>query len=82
MSSGRLARGRVPIPDPVVLNGHKPRVVVNNEQEANPPLPYIDMSEWDSTPAPEREWAVDNRIPMYQPHLTTGPAQSASRCWS
>jgi RecA-family ATPase len=36
------------------------------------PLPYLDMSGWDSNPAPEREWAVDNRIPMYQPHLTTG----------
>jgi RecA-family ATPase len=36
------------------------------------PLPYIDMSSWDTNPAPEREWAVENRIPMYQPHLTTG----------
>jgi RecA-family ATPase len=35
-------------------------------------LPYLDMSSWDANPAPEREWAVDNRIPMYQPHLTTG----------
>jgi len=30
------------------------------------------MSSWDANPAPEREWAVENRIPMYQPHLTTG----------
>src|ERR1700755_3436259 len=30
------------------------------------------MSSWDVNPAPEREWAVENRIPMYQPHLTTG----------
>ena len=36
------------------------------------PLPYLDVSSWDSSPAPEREWAVENRIPMYQPHLTTG----------
>ena len=36
------------------------------------PLPYIDMSSRDANPAPEREWAVDNRIPMCQPHLTTG----------
>ena len=35
-------------------------------------LPYIDMSGWDAASAPEREWAVENRIPMYQPHLTTG----------
>jgi RecA-family ATPase len=36
------------------------------------PLPYLDMSSWDANPAPEREWAVENRIPVYQPHLTTG----------
>jgi RecA-family ATPase len=36
------------------------------------PLVYVDMSEWDDTPAPRREWAVDGLIPMYQPHLTTG----------
>jgi RecA-family ATPase len=36
------------------------------------PLPYLDMSSWDTNSAPDREWAVDNRIPMYQPHLTTG----------
>ena len=40
--------------------------------ELPPSLPYIDMSDWDITSAPEREWAVENRIPMYQPHLTTG----------
>jgi RecA-family ATPase len=40
--------------------------------EPTEPLPYLDMSSWDANPAPEREWAVDNRIPMYQPHLTTG----------
>jgi len=40
--------------------------------EPTAPLPYIDMSSWDANPAPEREWAVENRIPMYQPHLTTG----------
>jgi RecA-family ATPase len=40
--------------------------------EPTEPLPYLDMSSWAANPAPEREWAVDNRIPMYQPHLTTG----------
>jgi RecA-family ATPase len=41
-------------------------------QPTEQPLPYLDMSSWDVNPAPEREWAVENRIPMYQPHLTTG----------
>jgi RecA-family ATPase len=40
--------------------------------EPTEPLPYIDISSWDANLAPEREWAVENRIPMYQPHLTTG----------
>src|SRR5262245_40455188 len=43
-----------------------------NSGSESAPLPYLDMSSWDANPAPEREWAVDNRIPMYQPHLTTG----------
>jgi RecA-family ATPase len=46
---------------------------INRAETQQPaPLPYLDMSGWDANPAPEREWAVDNRIPMYQPHLTTG----------
>jgi RecA-family ATPase len=36
------------------------------------PLPYIDMSTWDLFPAPPREWAVDDLIPMHQAHLTSG----------
>jgi RecA-family ATPase len=50
-----------------------PRAKANGAaSEPTEPLPYIDMSSWDANPAPEREWAVENRIPMYQPHLTTG----------
>jgi RecA-family ATPase len=50
-----------------------PRAKANGAAaEPTAPLPYIDMSSWDANPAPEREWAVENRIPMYQPHLTTG----------
>jgi RecA-family ATPase len=50
-----------------------PRAKLNGAASApTEPLPYIDMSSWDANPAPEREWAVENRIPMYQPHLTTG----------
>ena len=50
-----------------------PRAKLNGAASApTEPLPYIDMSSWDTNPALEREWAVENRIPMYQPHLTTG----------
>jgi hypothetical protein len=41
------------------------------EQEA-PSLRYVDMSAWDSTPAPGREWAVEDRIPMRQAYLFSG----------
>jgi RecA-family ATPase len=36
------------------------------------PLPFLDMSRWDDQAARPREWAVEDRIPMYQPHLITG----------
>jgi RecA-family ATPase len=49
-----------------------PRVNGAAASEATKPLPYLDMSSWNANPAPEREWAVENRLPMYQPHLTTG----------
>ena len=35
-------------------------------------LPFIDMSRWDTEPAPSREWAAENRIPLKQPYLFTG----------
>jgi RecA-family ATPase len=48
------------------------RSAKQENQPTEQPLPYLDMSNWDANPAPDREWAVENRIPMYQPHLTTG----------
>jgi len=55
-----------------------PRAKANGAaSEPTEPLPYLDMSSWDANPAPEREWAVDNRIPMYQPHLA---ARIDARC--
>jgi RecA-family ATPase len=35
-------------------------------------LPFIDFSNWDNEPAPPREWAVDDRIPLYQTTLFSG----------
>jgi RecA-family ATPase len=37
-----------------------------------PPLPWIDMSNWDNEPVPQPEWAVLNRIPLRQCALFTG----------
>lgn len=36
------------------------------------PISFIDMSTWDRTPAPPREWAVRERIPLQQPTLLSG----------
>jgi RecA-family ATPase len=35
-------------------------------------LNFIDISKWDETPAPPREWAVPDRIPLKQPTLLSG----------
>ena len=37
-----------------------------------PPLPYINMSNWDNEPVPEQEWTVLNRIPRRQCVLFSG----------
>jgi hypothetical protein len=37
-----------------------------------PPLPFLNMSNWDSEPVPEQEWAVPDRIPLGQTTLFTG----------
>lgn len=36
------------------------------------PLPFIDMSQWDCTPTPARQWYVPNHIPSRQPTLISG----------
>jgi RecA-family ATPase len=35
-------------------------------------LPFINMSNWDTTSTPAREWAVRDRIPLRQPTLFSG----------
>jgi hypothetical protein len=40
--------------------------------EQLPPLPYINMSNWDNEPVPQQEWSVLNRIPRYQTALFSG----------
>jgi RecA-family ATPase len=40
--------------------------------EPPPPLPFLDMSNWDNEALPEREWAVSDRIPLRQTALLSG----------
>jgi RecA-family ATPase len=42
-----------------------------DEDEA-PPLEWLDMSSWDSEPAPERKWAIKDRVPLNQAGLFSG----------
>jgi RecA-family ATPase/DNA polymerase I-like protein with 3'-5' exonuclease and polymerase domains len=39
---------------------------------ATPPLPWINMSNWDNEPVPETEWAVDDKVPLRQTTLCSG----------
>jgi hypothetical protein len=43
--------------------------IVNNPA---PTLQWIDMSNWDNEPVPEREWAILNRVPLRQVGLVSG----------
>jgi RecA-family ATPase len=35
-------------------------------------LPWLDMSQWDSQPVPERKWAIKDRVPANQAGLLSG----------
>jgi RecA-family ATPase len=35
-------------------------------------LPFIDMSKWDAEPAPRREWAIQDCVPLRQPTIFSG----------
>jgi RecA-family ATPase len=44
------------------------------QQRGAPPAPiqWLDMSSWDSEPAPKRNWAIENRVPLNQAGLFSG----------
>jgi RecA-family ATPase len=54
------------IPEPTPEPTPEPRA------EKLPPLPFINMSNWDNEPTPEQEWVVPDRIPLGQTSLFTG----------
>ena len=43
-----------------------------DDTEKPPPLPFINMSNWDYEPVPEQQWAVPDRIPLEQTALFSG----------
>ncbi|MHC2412890.1 RecA-family ATPase [Bradyrhizobium diazoefficiens] len=44
----------------------------DNKAAADDPIQFIDISGWDDHPPPEREWAVEDRIPLRQTILFSG----------
>jgi RecA-family ATPase len=37
-----------------------------------PPLPWLDMSNWDHEPIPDRQWSIRDRVPLKQAGLFSG----------
>src|SRR5262245_31770351 len=46
--------------------------IVTDRGDETPPLAWLDMSNWDHMPIPEREWAIFNRVPLKQAGLFSG----------
>ncbi|MCK1652252.1 AAA family ATPase [Bradyrhizobium sp. 149] len=42
------------------------------EQKPAAKLPWLNMSEWDGRPIPERQWAIRDRVPLKQAGLFSG----------
>jgi RecA-family ATPase len=61
-----------PISGPQDFNFPPEDADLNEPPPADTPLPFIDMSDWDTVPVPEREWAVRDRIPLRQVSLFSG----------
>jgi RecA-family ATPase len=59
------------------MNGSEDGIAVRNYESGKSngkagSLPFLDMSAWDSTPAPARQWYVLDHIPSRQPTLISG----------
>lgn len=40
--------------------------------QTSSPIPWVDMSSWDSEPVPDRKWAIRDRVPLNQAGLFSG----------
>jgi RecA-family ATPase len=67
LESGLGDGERVPHPDLTVET-----LSSQQADNADEPLPFLDMSQWDAEPAPPRLWSVGDRIPLRQPALFSG----------
>jgi RecA-family ATPase len=58
--------------DDVRIDGDEPVSPAKPEQEPRRPLQWLDMSNWDSEPVPQRRWAIRDRVPLNQAGLFSG----------
>jgi AAA domain/Bifunctional DNA primase/polymerase, N-terminal len=68
LESGLGDGEQVPHPD-LTVETLSPQQQADNADE---PLPFLDMFQWDAEPAPPRLWSVRDRIPLRQPALFSG----------
>jgi RecA-family ATPase len=50
----------------------KARDAKREDEAPPPPLEWLDMSNWDREPRPQRKWAILNRVPLNQAGLFSG----------
>lgn len=49
-----------------------PKLVTGLDTPRKQPIEWLDMSNWDSEPIPERQWAFKDRVPLNQAGLFSG----------
>ena len=64
------------VPDPVAYpesaDGERDDEPDQGPTQQPQPLQWLDMSNWDSAPVPQRKWAIRDRVPLNQAGLFSG----------
>src|SRR5215831_8590410 len=59
------------VPSPVDMQDFADRLRGNDRAELEP-LPWVDLYRWHGKPAPQREWAIKDLVPLRQTGLFSG----------
>src|SRR5262249_3282320 len=59
------------VPSAEAMDAYAERLRGNGQHDSEP-LPWVDMSNWDHRPVPEREWAIQGIVPLRQAGLLSG----------
>jgi RecA-family ATPase len=72
-TNGQAAADEPPPPtEDYGSNGHTSGNAEQQQESAPSPITWLDMSNWDNEPRPEREWAIPDRVPLKQVGLFSG----------